>query len=126
MNTEDAIRSRFAALKDQLDERQIRIFAASEANAFGYGGILIVSKITGLAPSTIGRGLKDIMEPDLLTGVIRRPGAGRHSVADACSTLLDDLRIIVEPLTMGDPLRPCGTIKPEAQGGSIESALIVT
>ena len=106
MNTKDAIRSRFAALKDQLDERQIRIFAASEANAFGYGGILIVSKITGLDPSTIGRGLKDIMEPDLLTGVIRRLGAGRHSVADACSTLLDVLRIIVEPATMGDPMRP--------------------
>jgi hypothetical protein len=105
MDTEDAIRSRFAAVKDHLDERRMRLYAASEARVLGYGGIALVSRITGVAPSTIGRGLKDLDEPGLLTGTVRRPGAGRRSVADTCPTLLDDLRALVEPATMGDPMR---------------------
>lgn len=106
MNNTEAIRCRFANVRDHLNERQIRIFASSEARAYGYGGILILSQITGLAPSTIGRGLKDLDEPDSLTGIIRRPGAGRPSVVETCPTLLDDLRTLVEPATMGDPMRP--------------------
>jgi hypothetical protein len=105
MDTEDAIRSRFAAVKDHLDERQIRMYTASEARALGYGGIAIVSRVTGVAPSTIGRGLRDLDEPGLLTGTVRRPGAGRPSIADASPSILDALRALVEPATMGDPMR---------------------
>ena len=44
----------------QLDERQRRLFAAAEAKAAGYGGIAAVSRVTHIAASTIGRGLKDL------------------------------------------------------------------
>jgi hypothetical protein len=44
-------------LSPHLDERGRRLFAASEANTAGYGGIAAVSRITGIAASTIGRGL---------------------------------------------------------------------
>ena len=54
----DAIRGRYAALCDHLDERARRIFAATEAKAAGYGGIAAVARATGIAASTIGRGLK--------------------------------------------------------------------
>jgi Rhodopirellula transposase DDE domain len=53
----DVIRARFASLSPHLDERSRRLFAASEARAAGYGGVAAVSRATGIAASTIGRGL---------------------------------------------------------------------
>ena len=43
-----------------LDERQRRIFLAAEAKAYGRGGIAAVSRLSGAAPSTIRKGLKEI------------------------------------------------------------------
>ena len=54
------IRERFEALSPHLDERGRRLFAATEAAAAGYGGIAAVSRITGIAASTIGRGLNEL------------------------------------------------------------------
>jgi hypothetical protein len=58
----------------QLDERQRRLFAASEARAAGHGGIAAVSRVTRIAASTIGRGLKDLgaPPPPKVSGVRRR------------------------------------------------------
>lgn len=56
----DAIRMRYEAVAGHLDERGLRLFAASEARAAGRGGIALVSQLTGIARSTIGRGLKDL------------------------------------------------------------------
>jgi hypothetical protein len=53
----DAIRQRYEALSGCLDERGRRLFAAAEAKTAGSGGIAAVARVTGLAPSTIGRGL---------------------------------------------------------------------
>lgn len=103
MTNIDAIRDRFEAIRDQLNERGRRLFAAAEARE---GGITAVAQATGVARSTIGRGLKDLKEPEALTGVVRRKGAGRRSRTQECSTLLEDLRLLVEPATVGDPMRP--------------------
>ena len=43
-----------------LDERGRGLVAAAEAFAAGYGGIAAVAMATGIAPSTIGRGLKEL------------------------------------------------------------------
>src|SRR5450631_3786682 len=103
MDTENAIRLRFLVVRDHLDERQRRLFAASEARALGYGGIAIVARATVIAPSTISRGLLELDDPTPLTGMVRRSGAGRPSRAHSCPTLLQDLSSLVEPATMGDP-----------------------
>ncbi len=105
MDTENAIRLRFLALRDHLDERQRRLFAASEARALGYGGISIVARATAIAPTTISRGLLDLDDPNPLTDTVRRSGAGRPSRAQSCPTLLADLSSLVEPATRGDPMR---------------------
>ncbi len=65
------IRYRYEALHPHLDERGRRLFAAAEARTLGWGGIKLVSEITGIARSTIGRGL------DELDGKTASPGAGR-------------------------------------------------
>src|SRR5271166_5538938 len=70
-----AIRNRWEAVGSKLDERGRRVFAAGEVRAAGWGGLEAVSEITGLARSTIGRGLKDLDAGPLPKGRVRRKGA---------------------------------------------------
>ena len=75
----------------------------------GWGGIAAVSRITGIARSTIGRGLAELRgtaPPEAAPGRVRRKGAGRPALADSDPTLLADLVALVEPLTRGDPMAP--------------------
>ena len=92
-----------------LVERGRRRFAAAEALAAGRGGVVAVSRITGIARSTIGRGLaelRDEAEPEAVPGRVRRKGAGRPALVDADPTLLGGLTALVEPTTRGDPMAP--------------------
>ena len=106
MIDENAIRARYAAIKDRLDEKGRRLFVATEKAAAGYGGTAAVSRATGVARSTIIRGMKDLLAVSGATPRVRREGAGRPALSTADPTVLADLRRLVEPATMGDPMRP--------------------
>lgn len=81
--------------------------AASEAVAAGYGGIAAVAAATGIAPSTIGRGIEELAKrEDRMGGRVRRPGGGRKPTIEKDPTLLSDLEALVEPTSRGDPERP--------------------
>ena len=101
-----AIRERWASVGSKLGERGRRVFAASEARAAGWGGLAAVSAITGLARSTIGRGLKDLDAAPLPNGRERRKGGGRLPLSSRDATLIEDLRSVIEPATLDDPMRP--------------------
>src|SRR6202040_797359 len=101
-----AIRQRWEADGSKRDERGRRLFAASEARAAGWGGLAAVSSITGLARSTIERGLKDLDGPPLAAGHFRREGGAPRPLTEPDATLPDDLKRLVEPATLGDPIRP--------------------
>src|SRR5271154_629121 len=64
MIDESPLRIRYEAVRSSLDERSRRLSAAAEAKAAGYGGIAAASRATKVARSTIGRGLKDLRDPD--------------------------------------------------------------
>jgi hypothetical protein len=83
-----------------------RLFAAAEVRTAGRGGLAAIAEITGLARSTIGRGLDDLDAPALPGNRVRRDGGGRHEIADVDTTLVPDLQHLAEPMTMGDPMRP--------------------
>ena len=100
------IRARFTAVERDLNERSRRLLAAAEAKTAGFGGIKAASLATGMARSTIGRGLKDLAAPDTLAGEVRRPGGGGPTLTEKDPKLLENLRHLVEPATMGDPMRP--------------------
>ena len=101
------IRKRFTSLSSHLNERERRLFAATEACAAGYGGIAAASAATGVAASTIGRGLKELAAPDTLPlGRVRRPGGGRKLLVEKDATLLSDLLALVEPSERGDLMSP--------------------
>jgi len=101
-----AIRERFTAVTRDLNERPRRLLAAAKAKTAGHGGIAATARATGIARSTIGRGLKDLSAPEGLSGGVRRPGGGRPPLTTKDPTLLEDLRRLLEPATMGDPMRP--------------------
>ena len=101
-----SIRFRYQLLSASLDECGRRLFAAAEARAAGHGGIAGVARATGLARSTIGRGLEDLEALELDAGKVRRAGGGRLPLTQIDPTLLADLRAILEPSTLGDPMRP--------------------
>ena len=102
-----SIRERYELLSPQLDERRRRLFAATEARAAGRGGLALVSRITGVARSTIGRGLKELAGlVRLEAGRVRRSGGGRSLLVETDVTLLKDLNALVEPSERGDPMSP--------------------
>ena len=109
MIDEAAIALRYAALAPVLDERGRRRFAAAEARTAGRGGVLAVTRVTGLARSTVDRGLRELAGTAALEageGRVRRPGGGRKKLTETDPTLLADLQSLVEPTTRGDPMAP--------------------
>lgn len=132
----EAIKQRFETLSPFVDERARRLLAASEAMAAGYGGIAAVASATGVAPSTIGRGIKELKPgEDPLEGRIRRPGGGRRPAVVKDPTLLADLEALVEPSARGDPESPlrwtCKSLRRladalQAQGHQVSRTLVGT
>ena len=101
------LRAKHAALSPVLTERARRLWAATEAQAIGYGGIAQVVRATGIAASTIQRGLSDLASSEVLVAArTRRAGGGRKRATDLDATLLRDLDALVEPTAPGDPDSP--------------------
>jgi stage V sporulation protein SpoVS len=101
------LRTKYAALSAVLTERSRRLWAATEAQAIGSGGIAQVVRATGIAASTIQRGVRDLSSGAVLaTTRTRRAGGGRKRATDVDATLLRDLDALVEPTAPGDPDSP--------------------
>jgi hypothetical protein len=99
-----AIKARFEALAPVLDERERRLFAASEARVAGHGGVVAVSQATGIARSTIDRGLADLKAgPADLGGRVRRAGGGGKPATETQPGLLAALSELVQSSIRGDP-----------------------
>lgn len=102
------IETKYRALSPLLDERLRRQWAATEATAYGWGGIQAVAQATGLSHTTIRKGqseLAECREPPITTR-LRRPGAGRKRLTVQDTELLPALEQLVDPVTRGDPESP--------------------
>jgi transposase len=108
------IKSKYIALKEHLNEKSQRLWAAAEAAAIGAGGISRVHQATGISKTTIRSGLRELSIPPEQTSPqarstenassrLRRPGGGRKPLQDKDPTLLADLEELLEPDTRGDP-----------------------
>lgn len=90
-----------------LTERSRRVWAASEAVAYGHGGIGLVERATGISRSTISRGIRELDAGAPLSGErTRRPGGGRTRTVDTDARLAADLDALVEPTASGNPESP--------------------
>ncbi len=104
----EQIESKYRTLVSVLDERARRHWAATEARAYGWGGVSAVSDATGMSPNTIRKGLSEVAarqaEPDIeTTSRLRKAGGGRWRLTDTDPQLSEALDRLVAPLTRGDP-----------------------
>jgi hypothetical protein len=101
---EAAIGEKFRLLAGELNERQRRLWAASEARAAGRGGIAATARATGIAVDTIRKGIAELESGEgLEPGRVRRPGGGRKPLTETDPTLLADLERLVDSDCRGDP-----------------------
>lgn len=108
--SEEVVREKFQRLTQVLDERSRRVWAATEAKAIGHGGISIVNRATGLARTTIMRGIEELSGTAsgglvLPQGRIRQTGGGRKSITENFPQITEALESLIEP-TRGDPMSP--------------------
>lgn len=105
------IAAKYRALAQLMDERMRRQWAATEAQALGWGGVQAVSGAIGMSPNTIRKGLGELTarakHPDKAVSTrLRRAGAGRKRATESDPRLLQALKRLVEPMTRGDPMSP--------------------
>jgi hypothetical protein len=101
------LKRKLDALAPALNERTRRLVFAAEARALGRGGIALVARVTGLARSTIARGIRELDSSKPLDQArVRRPGGGRKRLGQKDPRLLTDLEGLIEPTTRGDPESP--------------------
>jgi len=103
----DDIRSRWQLAAPFLDERGRRLFAANESLALGLGGVTATARATGLARSTINRGIQELRSASNDIGRrVRRPGGGRKSAVTHWPDLPAALEALIESAIRGDPCSP--------------------
>ena len=103
------ITQRYQELNPLFNERLRRQWAASEAQTYGWGGIVAVNNATGLAMGTIRLGIKELkarMErPNKpISQRQRRSGGGRKRLTLKDPLLAKALDDLVDPVTRGDPM----------------------
>ena len=105
------VREKYEALRETLNERNRRLWAATEARSLGRGGVVAVIAATGMSSATVYKGLSeldakesglDVLPPDR----IRRPGGGRKRATAKQPGLTTALKRLVEPTARGDPESP--------------------
>ena len=108
MNAREGFRERFLTLMPHLNERQLRIAAALEARALGYGGVSTVAEVSGIARGTIHRGLEELKDLKSLSATdhVRVSGGGRKTITSQDPRILRRLKVMVESNTRGDPMSP--------------------
>jgi hypothetical protein len=107
MVDESAIRERWLIVRDELDERGRRMWAAAEARSHGRGGIAAVVRATEISEATVRRGIAEVVSGERAPeGRVRRPGAGRPTIEQREPGLREALLALIEGATRGDPESP--------------------
>ena len=120
MEKETIIQERIDTVLPLLDERQKRLFLASEARSVGWGGISLISRLSGADRETISRGIKEIQqgkidlceaETEDTSGKgtkqrLRKTGGGRKSITEKDPQITEALLALVDKESYGNPENP--------------------
>jgi transposase len=93
----------YQLMKGCLNERQWRLYVATEARRIGRGGISQMAREAGVTRKTIRKGLQELETGELYQPGerLRKPGGGRKKNTAKDATLQADLEAMLEP--RGDP-----------------------
>lgn len=89
----------------QLNEMQRRLFLASEAIAYGRGGIAEIIRISGVSRNTIKRGIEELKSGVIYNGKSRNVGGGRNLIEDKYPDVEGKIRELIDGATYGNPER---------------------
>jgi hypothetical protein len=103
-----SINRKFKKVNGFLNEKGLRVWAAAEAEEIGHSGQRIVHKATGIAVSTIRRGLIDLENGEAKKDSkrIRRKGSGRKKLLDTIPELEKTVETLIDGGIKGDPESP--------------------
>ena len=111
-----AIKSKFEILRPLMNERLCRLWAATEVQSLGHGGLTLVSKATGLSSACIRTGLRELKllantsfthhssATKVQSYAIRRPGGGRKLVEEKDPSIESALEELLSDEIAGDPM----------------------
>lgn len=98
------IRQKYKKMEPYLSETGRRLWAATEAEEYGYGGIVLVCTALGMSKATIHKGLKELKTPPESPPTrIRKEGGGRKKISEKTPEVCKALEKLVEPATRGHP-----------------------
>ncbi len=112
MEQDELLKEKLGKLLPILDERQKRIYLATEAKYLGRGGLTKISKLTGVSRVTINSGVLDLetnlkeSDKKVPSKRIRQEGGGRKKKTDLDDNIRKSVLEIVSPHTMGNPMNP--------------------
>jgi len=103
---ENILKNIYEFMPDYLNERQTRLLSGCIAEGYGYGGIKLLSDISGINPKTIRAGVKELKgesAPGPENDKIRREGAGRPGIEKIFPDIKERVQEILDSNTYGDP-----------------------
>jgi len=107
VDAEKTVRQKWRLLKATMDERVRRLWAGSEADVLGYGGVAAVARATGMAISTVRKGRDEARagaKPEDVVKVRRTTGKRPFEVKHP--EVWPALEKLVDPVTRGAPESP--------------------
>jgi hypothetical protein len=103
-----ALKTRIEIVMPTLNEYQRRRYLSAEAKSIGYGGISLVSRLSGMSRQTLTEGVKELNNAESETveqGRCRKAGGGRKSVWEERPEIFDALSELLDAHTKGDPMK---------------------
>jgi len=102
----DVLERKIQQMMPLLDEKQLRRYLGSEAEALGHGGIAIVSRISGKARNTIVAEIRENKSGNNSAVGVRKAGGGRKSIREKHPEIPEIIESIVSDSTFGNPENP--------------------
>jgi transposase len=102
----DVLEKKIRQMMPKLNEKQLRQYLGSEAEAIGRGGIAIIARISGKSRNTIVAGMKENRTGEDTKESIRRTGGGRKSIKVKYPDIPKEIERIVKDTTFGNPENP--------------------
>jgi len=87
-----------------LNEKQRRLYAGLESSKIGHGGDKKIAELLGLNEKTVAKGRKELLKNDVNLNSVRKKGGGRNSIGKKSPNIIEEISILMEYETAGDPM----------------------
>jgi hypothetical protein len=102
----EALEKKIQQIAPLLNEKQLRRYLGSEAEALGHGGIAVVSRISGKSRNTIVAGMKENTRGEDDSDRVRKAGGGRKTIKNKYPGIPKMIESTVIDSTFGNPENP--------------------